>query len=390
MFNGFVSNEHKLLIKKFLKENKQLEEIFGNEWIRNNLLVIPLKKTSEVHPLFYYFSNPTENNLLAKGLVNLWLEGRKKIIHILKRDKEGVGSLVRQIQAYESLRANLENKIIWEPTISSQDKNRMPAPDLLCINNSKNVYIEVFSMFKNEAERLSNIVMNELHQRINSCRENKYQIFINIKNPLKPEYIEKIWNFIKKEMMKVKKESLPLKRTFFINSLGDSKKEIPIVEIEFNKTGMEFGFFGGYSMGTLNLNWNKERIKYRLKEKLDGLQFPNNNDINGYLIYLDSFLMDANDVIYAIKGARTVTFFSSSHESIVGYADDGLISDSKYGELLLNNVDFIIGTNNPNTISDEKITRIIINNERSRISEVEIKKIFNINIEFPNSKEQVK
>lgn len=213
MYKGLTMIEDRLTLKKFISDNKIVSEVFGDKWLKDNLLYAPAK-VNYVHPLFFYFSNPLENISLLEGIRYLKEDNRNNIINELKADKDSQNILakIRQIQTYTTLRKNLKNSLKWEPTIPDSNKKG----DIQINHKDKNVYIEIFCINLGMEDKVEKEIVDKLHSKVNEMADNPYVVWINLKNRLQVNDENRIWGFIKKEIKNTRITELPLKKIYFL------------------------------------------------------------------------------------------------------------------------------------------------------------------------------
>ena len=81
----------------------------------------------------------------------------------------------------------------------------------------------------------------------------------------------------KKEIKSIRKEDLPITKTFSVQPIRKSSDKIPVIEFRFTQPHkIRRGYWAGhmFSGGNKEHIRNRERIKRRMFSKLESLQFP--------------------------------------------------------------------------------------------------------------------
>jgi hypothetical protein len=116
------------------------------------------------------------------------------------------------------------------------------------------------------------------------------------------------------------------------------------------------------------------RLKSKILDKLDNLQFVSQSDINGYIIYLEDWMMEDRDATSAILGQESVTWHQSGAVE-PGRANNGIIHGPK-ARILFDWVDFFVIANHPQDLLKPGGTKVIRNQDRNRASEAQIRNLF--------------
>lgn len=365
MFKNTTSIEHRMLVRKFIDENKIIESLFGEKWIKDTLLSTPMS-SKDIHPLFYFFANPHENKLLLSGIKSLITNKNKKFIRTLKNDKDeyNIHSLIREIDTYALLQKKKSNELIWK--LQNKDTNK--SIDIRYRTRDKIFDLEIFCINQSLSDKNSKDVIDELHGRVNNMADNPFVISVKLFRKLEKKELEQIWKFLKKQVGILKKNKTPTSKTYY-------QKKCPIIKFEFTLPNKHEKGFWGISESSMQ-HLNSTRINDKIKDKLEKLQFPNNESINGFIIYLEDFMIDPEDVIDAVIGFPNLTFYENG-QSKQGRNNDGVIK-SNFGKTLLKSVDFILALKHPNNMTNLNKIKILINDSRSKITKEEIEQIFNI------------
>lgn len=130
-------------------------------------------------------------------------------------------------------------------------------------------------------------------------------------------------------------------------------------------------------MGVAHFRDDRRRVKGKIIDKLKKFQFPNNKDIKGYIIYLEDFLSDFDDVEDSILGTPTVIF--SEDKSLKEIRkQDGIVHREDVKRTIFQEIDFVITFKRPNLLQKTIPFKIMINKDRAKITDEELKTIFSL------------
>jgi len=366
MYTGFVLPEHRLAIRKLLKDEPFIESFFSKTWVENNLIPGPDQRIESVHPLYKYLIHTKEKDLLLQGLKQLSNIGQRHIIAQLKQDRseKNVAAIVRNIQTFIIIQQR-QIGTHFEPTLTGSTKR----PDILTHIDDQPCYLEIFTVFGSESETEEGQVITELHARINLLGDNPFVIGAEIIRPLKSADLEKIWAFLKKTIRKNRKK----KGDFEI--MASDRTGNGIIKFKFSEPNKrEKGFWGYQGTGG---RWRHDgnRLKGKILSKLDKLQFPSKDSINGYILYLEDWMMSFRDTESAILGQEIITFRGGSEEAELGRKQNGVIHHSIGREPLLDWVDFYVVAAHPLDLPIADKCKIFRNTDRDKASEHQIRSL---------------
>lgn len=369
MFRGFVLPEHRLTLRKKIKQNKELGEIFNDAWLRDNLLIPPDLPLLDAHPLYYYFANPNEFDLFFDGVKLLAKEKRLNVIKILKNshDRDLTRSIIRNIQTYSIIKSNVR-ETEWEPRSNATRK----VPDIVSKINKDKVYIEIFSVGGSKEENEEGLAFNELHARVNRMSDNPFIIGAELKGYLNIREIDRVMKFLKRTIRLIKSEKMPITKVY------NNQKGQPLIEFEFNLSYKHGKGYWGYYSGGVRFRDDIGRIKKKIMDKLEKIQFHKKSDINGFCIYLEDFMLENEDVIDAILGQKVVIFSQANPETPWTRAKNGVVHHKIYGNIISDWIDFIVVAKHPNTFNDFSKVQKILNEEKNKITEPDLKKLFEL------------
>ncbi len=337
LFVGTTMNDQVANIKELLKKYPDLVGLFGSEWLE--ALAQPGQDINSVHPLFWYFANPFENEPFAQSILRLEKEVKsyKSFVSELKATTN-FGQLtgsIREIETYNALRQK-DLDVVWKPTIEGSDK----VPDLL-INGSRPIYLEIFSVTQSEEEIKEERTHNALQAGINKIKGNPFLISTTYKKGFNSEAVNGALQFINDQINSLKNQSIGNERE--VSYVVDGAE---ILDITFRPSSSGRGFWASGGGETIAFN-NSGRIKNKILDKIQGFQLPpkeSKNHLNGYLIFLEPILYSPYDVVAAVQGQPTISFrigADADEPPIEGHARDGVIHHKDWDEEVAKNLDFI-------------------------------------------------
>lgn len=373
-----------------LKNRKKLREhiarynfykYLSKDWIDKNLLPYPDTPLKNIDRLYYYIANPNEVELFAGGLNYLFNEGKKKIINKLKSklDPQELLSLVRNIQSYCLLKG-IEPETFFETRGGGKNKKKV---DVITKINNKLVNIEIFCITASKLDKLEGFLTDQVHSLVNNIPGNPYMINFTIFNRnLKRDNdkiininqeIERIKKFIQKLITTAKKNGIRNLKKIYLNRYRQGLIEFELLFQDDNP-----GFVGVHGSSIKERSIDSRRIKDRIIEKITNIQFPNKDNINTYLIYLEEFMFDFRDVDIAIKGQKKVVV-AEGGATQTGRVQNGVIHNIIAGKKLFKWVDFFLVAKHPKNLMKKSDRYLMINNDRKLISKDEVDNFFESN-----------
>ena len=339
LFVGTTMKDQVANIKELLKKYPDLVELFGSEWLE--ALAQPGQDINSVHPLFWYFANPFENESFAQSILRLMNEvkSHKSFVSELKATTN-FGQLtgsIREMETYNALREKSLD-VVWKPAIEGSDK----VPDLL-INGKQPIYLEIFSVTQSEEEIKEERTRNALQAGINKIKGNPFLISLGYKKGFNSEVVNGALQFIDEQINSLKGQEIGDERereiTYAVNG-------VEVLKITFRPSSNGRGFWASGGGETIAFN-NSGRLKNKILDKIQGFQLPpkeSKNHLNGYLIFLEPILYTPYDVVAAVQGQPTISFRIGAdvdEPPIEGHARDGVIHHKDWDEAISKNLDFI-------------------------------------------------
>lgn len=363
MYRGFVLPKHRLAVRKALERELAIFSLFSQKWAEENLIPAPLQRIEEVHPLYEFFANPSDLQLTIKGLKYLSDDRKTSVIRNLKNDRieEHVKAAIRNIQTFAVIKYK-NQKAEFEP----RPHGTLKRPDILVPLGETECYLEVFSVREREKYTEEKLVVNELHARINLLGDNPFVIGAEKINPLKIRDLEFLWSSLQREIW------INRARTGTFEKVVEDRKGHPLIKFEFTRReDGNKGFWGYYTEGRTGSDAN--RLKLKILNKVRELQFPSQESINGYVLYLEDWWISPKDVEEALMGQEIVYFREGASKAKLGRKDNGLINHSVGREPLLKWVDFFIIASHPRDLQNLEGYKVFYNTDRKKVTEGIIK-----------------
>lgn len=340
-YTGSVMADYLNAAEASFAKYPRLNEIFGADWVKNLLQGGQL--VSEVPPIFWQFARPEDDSFVKVifDFIDEDPKSRKRFIEQLKaeQDESIVRGLLRELQAYHHIRFTKKQNVQWRPIAAVSGKDYHPD---LKIDGDRPLYIEVFSVGKSANEIREDRIYDQLHASINKIENNPYPISLFTNRPIGADSVPKIVQFITDIIPTLDIRSGNTQRVNYAEDNGGA------IEILFHARVPERdGAVLGYSRGVRHIV-DDARIKNRILSKLDNIQLPpkvaDSRHVNGYLIFLDTFMAsDFFQFLNAILGQQAITFSAGKPDSTWTHVQNGIIHHPKWRDGAAATVDFFLG-----------------------------------------------
>lgn len=366
MYRGYVLLKNRLLIRKALQLNPIILKSFSSTWIFKNVVPVFDQPIDSVHPLYVLIANPREQALFVAGLEILFQQRRMSIINELKQcqSANNMISLGRNIQTFALLYARNPSTIINPSNIATKK-----VPDIKFVRDKLNWVIEVFTVFGSDREEEEGKIIIELHARVNRYPDNPFVISAEILGLLKMNYLEYIWIELLKKIKQLRTQITD--HEFVICN----KNHDQLIKFEFSQPNKHSKGFWGTNRTGVRIRKDSARLKGKILDKLINIQFTSIEDINGYILYLEDWMMEPHDLEDALLGQQVIYFGDNVGKPLYGRKPNGVIHHEVGGKKLFDWVDFFIVAQHPSKLSDETHTKIYLNSDRKQVTEDQIREL---------------
>ena len=341
-----------------------LRSSLDESWIR--VALSPTTPRVELPPLFWLLTDIHRSQVIAEALE--LLSKTNSISPVMKelqlRDGDQVRALVRELEIYRLLRTR-HTSVTWKP------KTQGKRPDLAVELAAKRVYIEVFTIGRPESERSEDKVYAQLNQRIDAIPGNPYRIYCSLRSALTLSDIDSCLTWLTETIESLKATGANTESVDYPQR-GPRKIRFEFSRAEDNRGGWFATQHQARSMNT------SARVKNRLLDKLDALQFPIGSLVGkGYVMVLDWAYSDHEAVLSAILGrsALQVELQNSVPIARAVRQQDGVAHDPVRGRLLADEIDFVATFTTRGRALDGQ-PEIVLNGAPGKMTHAEVESLF--------------
>lgn len=335
-------------VNKLLKSYPKIKDALGKKWINKNLFSA---NKPYIHPLMQILLDENRNYIFFDGL-KLLQKKYPKFKNLIKTVKKAskfddLQAIYTEVQLFKYFFAKkgISNCTFRPPLTTGQEG------DLEFNFKGNKIGLEIFTVVDDQISSQQDKIDYDLRSKINKLIVNTC---ISVSLHFKIRISERMANLIFNEAKK-----------FLNKEMGGERCEIPVKEgdcliaiLKFekndkNKKGCCYGSTGpGRSLNT------GRRIKSKLLDKIEKMQFSQDVDIKGFILHLDTLNEDYFNFCNAILGQSYLNFNPRNKKYEHGKVrqKNGIIhhEDFKDGK-----IDFIMAYKN-NKINDNHT--ILINN----------------------------
>lgn len=332
---GFeIASEKTSIFLEILKENPLIEETFGKEWIKNNIIDKFINRLL-IHPLFWIIL--TDKDLVNKlEVLRKSYDKFRNMIKHLKNDVKSVRDIMMNITIFCEYQSRHKN-VFFQPPILENKKEC----DVMVEVDGTEFWGEILTINLDRENSLQDEIDNYIRIHYNEKNRTKNGIFLNYQAFIDKDLADKLIDFSLEEAKKLSlKKDQEVTKEFIVND------EL-ICKINFFGTGGKYsnGYYGG-SMGQAHCYIDDIRIKNKILDKLDKFQFPTGKDIKRFfVIVIPRGGADMIDVDNALLGQECVTVTYSASEVLErreGRKQNGVIHDPERGKIFLDLIDFVV------------------------------------------------
>ena len=339
LFVGLTTEEQCNRIKELFGKRPELKTYFGETFC--GALIYPGQNVEDVHPLFWQLQDDLVSESFTDSLRTLSSHSgfykfvREELVGAPNHSK--AISAIREMQTYHFYKTIKGLDVVWKPTVNGVGNKN---PDLQ-INASIPIYLEIFTITDSDEELASQWAQNRLHAAINKIKNNPFYVSLSQEVLLKEQHVQGIIAFTQELIENAKSGG--------VSELEGVYEEggMRILSVTLYATDKR-GQWASASGPVKYIN-NSGRIKSRILTKIQGFQLPpkdTSRHLNGYLIFLEPFLYDNDDMVAAVKGQHTVTF-DIVHPELggqAGHASNGVIHHADWDQDIASSLDFIAST----------------------------------------------
>ena len=291
----FVSSQEIERVEANVKRSPVLYEVFGKDWIYNDLLT--KQKRFQKHALFWLLLDENKSKKLEDWLriLKSTLLNSKffKVINsfMKKRGKIAFYSYLSEIEvlAYYKNQENNGFLVEFEPHVPGKPK----VGDIKLNFNSKDVFIEITRMFPSEEEERINKIMGIIRQRIDEFEDNPYLASFGIKADFRETDIDSFVDFAHRKLLELPQSAqLPLRHSFSID-----KREKAWLRVD-KKLEDGNGFVDAMLTPILSIE-SASRLKNKMLDEVE--QLPEDH-FNVLVIDISHHFTDFDDVEDALAG----------------------------------------------------------------------------------------
>ena len=326
-FVGRVKREDLNTVKQVLGSNRIIYELFGEGWVKNNIVNHPDILT--MHPLFFSLLHDPEFPNKLRTLKKKHQKCRS-FVRKLKKDKDNFDSHVSGLDVFCEL-SKSNNAVELEPRIPNSPKSS----DVKITVGGSEYWGEVVTINRPEYEYAFIKLKNEIQIRYNRDNKTENCVSVFFTPALKDICIEKFIEFLLDGAM-----SIELRKEETRNMQYRQNAKV-LAKVTYSKKGDVFlrGYFG---IGLI-FRWDNsiERIKRLMADKIRKFQFPADSEKKKFFyICVRDDNVELSDLDCALFGEENPDFFSNRclKESIDRKA---LIYDNELGPVL-KQIDFVV------------------------------------------------
>lgn len=362
-YDHYTRPEHRHAIRQCFHRNPHLARRFTERWVDG--LVSPVKSRDEVAPLFWALVHPISQERLVQALkyVDEQRGIGQVILDLQSHDENNVAATLSELEIFRMLRLrHLDTE--WKPT---EGPGKRAADLRFGAREGRSVVVEVLTIRRGERDCDEQRALDEIRLFLDGLGH-RYLVEYELQGPLSCRHVDTCCAFLRTHLMR-----LGERRSAGQTHADFMVKGHPLMKFRFRRTTGRGCWVGGFH--DVRQSRESGRIKHKLLDKLTKFQLPQGGDaLKGYVLVLDDLVHDEESVRAAVLGRVGVAVRmgrDGKPEMNVIRQADGNVHDSRRGELLTTEVDFIASMKRPGGMFVTPLD-VLVNGDRKRVTREEV------------------